>query len=496
MGHRLAIDQGTTGTTALVVDEQSLEILAKANREFPQHYPRPGWVEHDLNEIWDSVEKAVHDALSTCSLSPQDITSLGLTNQRETVCAFDNQGRQLHRAIVWQDRRTADLCSSLKEYEQTVKSSTGLPLDPYFSATKIQWLLQHAPSVHKAYLEKKLRIGTIDTYLLYKLTGGESYFTEGTNASRTLLMNIHLGAWDQKLGDLFNIDVSRLPTIKDSFGPFGKTKNLSFLPNGIPIDCMLGDQQAALIGQAGFNEGDLKCTYGTGAFVLVNTGPRPVASLKGLMTTISYRHQGHIYYALEGSCYIAGAAVGWLRDSLGMIEHSSQIEKLASSIKNLSDVQHILLLPFFSGLGPPYWKPKAHAALIGLTRDSGQPHIARAALEGIAFSVNDLLMAVKEDINADLKELRVDGGACANNLLMNIQAGISGLKIVRPKVIETTAYGAILGTYIGKGEMSFEDISTIWKQEKVFEGSSGTEEADYFYKKSLLWKEMVERVYL
>ncbi len=495
MGYRLALDQGTTGTTSQIVDEKSLEIVGKANHEFTQYYPRPGWVEHDLDEIWKSVETSVRDVMQICSLSPTEITSIGITNQRETICLFDTAGVQLHRAVVWQDRRTGEFCSSNKDKEAEIKAVTGLPLDPYFSGTKIQWLLEHCSSARKALKDGCLRIGTIDTYLLYKLTNGKSYFTESTNASRTLLMNIHSGKWDQKLGDIFGIDVSLLPEVKDSFGVFGKTKGLGFLPDGIEINCMMGDQQSALIGQAGFKKGDSKCTYGTGAFILVNTGQSPLVSSRGLLTTISYRHKGRNYYALEGNCYIAGAAVQWLRDSLGIIEHSSQIEKLARSVKSLDHVENILMLPFFSGLGPPHWKPKAQASFVGLTRDSDAAHIARAVLEGIAFSVDDILTIMKEeDMGLHVEELRVDGGASSNNLLMDIQANISRLKIIRPRIIETTAYGAALGTFIGKGEMTFDDISQTWKQETIFEKNS--EEAEYFDRKSLLWKEMVRRIYL
>ena len=493
MGYRLAIDQGTTGTTAKIVDEKSLEIIGKANHEFNQYYPRPGWVEHDLDEIWKSVEKAVCDVIKACCLNPKEITFLGITNQRETVCPFDIEGVPLHRAVVWQDRRTNEFCSSNKDREEEIKTATGLPLDPYFSGTKIQWLLEHCSSVRQALKNKSLRIGTIDTYLLYKLTRGESYFTEATNASRTLLMNIHSGKWDQKLGDIFGVDISLLPEIRDSFGIFGKTKGLSFLPDGIPINCMLGDQQSALIGQAGFQKGDSKCTYGTGSFILVNTGRSPLVSEGGLLTTISYRHKGRDHYALEGTCYIAGAAVQWLRDALGIIEHSSQVEELARSVKSLDDVENILMLPFFSGIGPPYWKPEAQASLVGLTRDSGAAHIARAALEGIAFSVNDILSIMRENVGSHLEELRVDGGASANNLLMEMQANISGLKIIRPKIIETTAYGAALGTLVGSGEMSFQDISQTWKQDRIFEKNPNEEE--YFQRKSFLWKTTVQKLY-
>ena len=325
----------------------------KSNREYPQHYPRPSLVEHDLEDIWRSVRETVTDVLNRHKVPPGEISAIGITNQRETTCAFDRKGVPLARAIVWQDRRTHQYCLELKKQNLSplFAEKTGLPLDPYFSGSKMRWLLQNNQSVQKAAKDKNLLFGTIDTFLLHRLTGGGSFATEESNASRTMLMNIKTGDWDQELLDVFGLSRDFLPPIRESFGPFGKTKNLDFLPDGVPISGVLGDQQAALFGQAGYREGSMKCTYGTGAFLLFNTGTRPVSSQSGLLTTVAYRHGRQRVYALEGSCYIAGAAVQWLRDNLGIIESSGEVEALARKIKNLDEMEHILFLPFFTGMG-------------------------------------------------------------------------------------------------------------------------------------------------
>ena len=421
------------------------------------------------------------------------LSAIGITNQRETVCSFHVDGRPLHRGIVWQDRRTSELCRLKQRFQPQLKNATGLVLDPYFSATKMAWLIEHCPQTRQALKKRELRLGTIDTYLLYKLTDGKNYRTEASNASRTLLMNIHSGSWDQQLGDIFGIDTSLLAEIRDSFGLFGKTRGVGFLPDGIPVHCMLGDQQSALFGQAGFHEGAVKCTYGTGSFIVMNIGNSPKLSQKGPLTTIAYRHEGRDRYALEGSSYIAGAAVGWLRDNLGIIETSSEVERLARSVGDLKETKHVLMLPFFTGIGSPYWNPHAKAAIVGLTRDTGKAHIARAALEGIALSVDDVLKAVEADAEISFQEMRVDGGASANDLLMDIQATLSGTRIVRPQVIETTAYGAALGALVGKGERTFDDIAQVWKEDQSFDGRP--EEVEYFRQKKALWNETINRLY-
>lgn len=495
MNYILSIDQGTTGTTALLINTQTFAIDHKVNFEFPQHYPKPGWVEHDLDDIWHSVQMSVKEVLSRSNVEPNQIKCIGITNQRETTCAFDLNGTPLAKAIVWQDRRTSKFCQSLKDdgVEKLFKSKTGLPLDPYFSGTKIHWLLNNNQLVKKHNEVKKLRFGTIDTYLLYKLSGQSSFKTDATNASRTLLMDLETGDWDSELLNILGVDQSTLPEICDSFSDYGTTKGLQFLPDGIPITCLLGDQQAALFGQAGVKKGDMKCTYGTGAFLLLNTGEEIVQSENGLLTTCAYKHNGQMYYALEGSSYIAGAAVQWVRDNLGFIDTSPAIEELAKSIKNLEEMENVLFLPFFSGLGSPYWKPDAKGALIGLTRDTSRSHIARACLEGICLSINDIIKAFEQDSNTKLNSLKVDGGAVANNLLLEMQSTFSNLNIIRPDVIETTAFGAGLGAYIGSGAVKLDEVMNLWKEDKTF---SPLEEKDYFNKKSELWDDVIKKLYL
>ncbi|MDD0854754.1 glycerol kinase GlpK [Halobacteriovorax sp. GB3] len=495
MNYILSIDQGTTGTTALLINTQTFAIDHKVNFEFPQHYPKPGWVEHDLDDIWHSVQMSVKEVLSSSNVDANHIKCIGITNQRETTCAFDLNGTPLAKAIVWQDRRTSKFCQSLKDdgVEELFKSKTGLPLDPYFSGTKIHWLLNNNQLVKKHSEVKKLRFGTIDTYLLYKLSGQSSFKTDATNASRTLLMDLETGDWDSELLNILGVDQSTLPEICDSFTDYGTTKGLQFLPDGIPITCLLGDQQAALFGQAGVKKGDMKCTYGTGAFLLLNTGEDIVHSENGLLTTCAYKHNEQMYYALEGSSYIAGAAVQWVRDNLGFIDTSPAIEELARTIKNLEEMENVLFLPFFSGLGSPYWKPDAKGALIGLTRDTGRSHIARACLEGICLSINDIIKAFEQDSNTKLNSLKVDGGAVANNLLLEMQSTFSNLNIIRPEVIETTAFGAGLGAYIGSGAVKLDEVMNLWKEDKTF---SPLKEKDYFYKKTELWNHVIKKLYL
>ena len=371
---------------------------------------------------------------------------------------------------------------------------TGLPLDPYFSGSKMWWLLQNNESIKKAAKNNNLLFGTIDTFILHRLTGSESFATEESNASRTLLMNIKTGKWDRELLDIFGLSQDFLPPIKESFSLFGKTKKLDFLPDGIPINGILGDQQAALFGQAGYDKGTMKCTYGTGAFVLFNTGTEPVFSQNGLLTTIAYSHMGKRVYALEGSSYIAGAAVQWLRDNLNIIKSSNDIESLALKVKNLQEMEHILFLPFFTGIGSPYWNAQAKAAIIGLTRDSGQPHIARACLDGIILSIDDLLDAIKSDVRLDIKTVNVDGGAVVNDLLMQNQATLSQVNIIRPKVIETTAYGAALAAGIGMGKITFEKVPPLWKKEKTFFPQESV--SDFYKMKKQQWKKSIAKIYL
>lgn len=488
----LAIDQGTTGTTALLIDAQSLEIVAEGSQDYPQIYPKPGWVEHDLNEIWRTIGVTVSDALKKANAKASDVMAIGITNQRETTCAYDKTGKPLANAIVWQDRRTSAFCADHKDsFQNKYTPRTGLPLDPYFSGSKMKWLLENVPAVKTAADKKELRLSTIDTFVLYKLTQGTVFATEPSNASRTQLLNLETYQWDEELLRFFGVPAEALPKVQDTFGEFGKTKGLDFLPDGIPVACLFGDQQSALFGQACLNVGDIKCTYGTGAFLLVNTGEKRVISKQGLLTTGAYAFKGKKVYAMEGSSYIAGAAVQWLRDNLKLIDKSSEVEKLAREATH-EQMEHLLFYPYFSGIGAPYWVPEAKAALLGMTRDTGAPQIARACLEGVALAVNDCVEAFQKDLGK-LNDIKVDGGATANGLLMQSQANFSGKKILRPKNIETTAYGAALGALVGLGKITLDDVGRLWKLDQEFSPDSG---AHYYHKKADQWSRTIKRLYL
>jgi len=488
----LAIDQGTTGTTALLIDAQSLEIVAEGSQDYPQIYPKPGWVEHDLNEIWRTVGFTVGEALKKANAKASDVVAIGITNQRETTCAYDKSGKPLANAIVWQDRRTSAFCADHKDsFKNKYTPRTGLPLDPYFSGSKMKWLLENVPAVRAAADKKELRLSTIDTFVLYKLTQGESFATEPSNASRTQLLNLETYQWDEELLRFFGVPAEALPKVQDTFGEFGKTKGLDFLPDGIPVTCLFGDQQSALFGQACLNVGDIKCTYGTGAFLLVNTGEKRVISKQGLLTTGAYAFKGKKVYAMEGSSYIAGAAVQWLRDNLKIINKSSEVEKLAREATH-EQMEHLLFFPYFSGIGAPYWVPEAKASLLGMTRDTGAAQIARACLEGVALAVNDCVEAFQKDLGK-LNDIKVDGGATANGLLMQSQANFSGKKILRPKNIETTAYGAALGALVGLGKITLDDVGRLWKLDQEFKPDSG---AHYYHKKADQWSRTIKRLYL
>ncbi len=488
----LSVDQGTTGTTAMLTSIKTMLPVDKVNMEFPQNFPNPGWVEHNLHDIWSSVKQSVKKVIEKNNLRPEQIVRIGITNQRETTCAYDRSGRPLHNAIVWQDRRTSKFCQENKEAYSQFQKKTGLPLDPYFSATKMKWLVENSEQVKEAYNDKNLLLSTIDTFLLYKMSSGNSFSTEPSNASRTLLMNLSTCQWDDELLKFFNIDKNCLPEIQDSFTEFGKTKNLDFLPDGIPIACILGDQQAALFGQTGFEPGDLKCTYGTGAFILLNTGDEQIVSKQGLLTTVAYRHNGKACYALEGSSYIAGAAVQWLRDNLELIHTSSQVEDLSKKAQENSDMEELIFFPFFTGIGSPYWEPDAKGAILGLSRGTEKKHIARACLEGMALSINDSINALISDSPTKVDAINVDGGACANNLLMQMQADFSKKEIIRPVVIETTAYGVALGAQVGCEEIKFSGLKELWKKDKTFNPS----ERPYIEKKLTLWKNLIKKVFL
>ncbi len=494
MKYILSIDQGTTGTTSALIDVDKFSFVDKINIELPQIFPGPGQVEHDLNRIWSTVELSVQELLTKNSVSPNQIECIGITNQRETTCAFNGAGVPLYNGIVWQDRRTADYCNKKKSLGRLTRKLTGLPLDPYFSATKMRWLLSNVDIVSKAHKNNDLKFGTIDTFLLYKLTDGKSFKTDTSNASRTLLMDLKSCQWSNTLLDKFSISPANLPEICDSIGSFGVTRNLNFLPDGIPITGILGDQQAALFGQAGIHEGNLKCTYGTGAFLLLNTGKKIFRSKSGLLSTVAYSHNGTHYYALEGSSFIAGAAVQWLRDNLKIINSSSEIEHLASKVEDLNDLKDLLFLPFFAGIGSPHWKPNAKGLIYGITRDTDSHHIAHACLQGIAYSICDLVHAMRLDTKLPIDSLRVDGGACANNLLMSIQATALNSNVLRPTIIETTGYGAALAAGIGHSILDFEDIDNTWQLETTFQKSSHDES---FYKmKYEQWCKLIDHTFM
>lgn len=489
----ISIDQGTTGTTAILVETSTFKFVDKVNLEFPQIFPKPSWVEHNLHDIWGTVEKTIDEVLRKNNVNGSEVECIGITNQRETTCAFSKNGTPLFNAIVWQDRRTEPYCQELKPKEEELKQKTGLTVDPYFSASKMNWMLNNVDKVKEAAQKDDLCFGTIDTFLLYKLTNCESFKTETTNASRTLLMDLKTSNWDNALLDTFGVSKNFLPEIIDSFAKFGETKGLSFLPDGIPITGILGDQQAALFGQGGIDKGSIKCTYGTGSFVLLNTGESVEYSKSGLLSTSAYQYQGKPYYALEGSCYITGAAVQWLRDNLKVINTSPEVEALANKVGSLEEMKNVLFLPFFTGIGSPHWKSSAKAAIVGLTRDTNDAHLAKACLDGIALSIEDLLAAFQNDSGIKLKSLNVDGGAVNDNLLMQTQADVSDLEIVIPEVIETTGYGAALAAAIGAGFLKLEEIPSFWKKKRSF--SPLSDHIHFYQEKKTQWQDMIKRLY-
>ncbi len=463
----LAIDQGTTGTTAVLLDRK-LAVRAAVNQEFPQHFPRPGWVEHELEEIWAGVGATVRKALRQAGARGRDLAAIGITNQRETTALWRRgSSRPVGRAIVWQDRRTTGACAALKAAgkEPWVRQRTGLVLDPYFSATKLGWLLDHVKGARRDAEAGRLAFGTIDTFLAWRLTGG-AHVTDVSNASRTLLMNLETRRWDDALLQLFDVPRAVLPEIRSSSEVYGATRGLDFLPDGLPVCGMAGDQQAALFGQACFAPGDAKCTYGTGAFLLQNVGPRPVHSSRGLLATVAWEACGEVAYALEGSSFIAGAAVQWLRDGLGLIKTSAEIEPLARRVK---DSGGVTFAPALAGLGAPHWRPEARGVIRGIDRGTTAAHLARATLDGIALSVFDLAEAMRVESGQPFHDFKVDGGASRNDLLMQTQADLLGVPVVRPKVIETTAVGAALLAGLASGVWgSREEVRRVWRQDRRF----------------------------
>lgn len=436
----LAIDQGTTGTRVITVDAKGF-IKSRSYLEIKQFFPRPAWVEHNPDEILKSVLKVAHRAIQTARISPLQISAIGITNQRETVVAWDRMtGKPLYRAIVWQDRRTADFCERLRKQgvEPYIRKKTGLLLDPYFSGTKLNWLCKNIGEIYNRAQRRNLLVGTIDTWLLWNLTGGKVHATDFTNASRTLLFDITRKRWSPELLEIFGISPTCLPTVQPSASLFGATAKIGPFPPGIPIYAMAGDQQAALYGQGCYDAGAIKNTYGTGSFLVLNTGRKKVLSKHGLLTTLACDRFGRPVYALEGSIFISGAAVQWLRDGLELIRKASDTEELSRSVR---DTGGVYVVPAFVGLGAPYWDSECRGAILGLTRGTGKAHIGRAVLEAIAYQTADVIRAMKRDSRLAMKALRVDGGASANGFLMQFQADILGMRVERSSVIESTAWG-------------------------------------------------------
>ena len=477
-GHVMAIDQGTTGTTVMVFDTAG-RVRGRAYSEFRQFYPKPGWVEHDPEEIWHVTQRVIRAALRAARLKPKDLAALGITNQRETTVLWDRvTGKPAHRAIVWQDRRTAPICDALKAQgaEATIHAKTGLVTDPYFSATKLQWLLDHVKGARAK--AGRLAFGTIDTWLIWKLTGGKSHVTDYTNASRTLLFNIHRQQWDEELLRLLNVPGDVLPRVVPSAGVVATTDARVFGAE-VPIAGIAGDQQAALFGQACFRPGLVKNTYGTGCFILMYTGDTAVDSKRGLVTTMACAADGRPAYAVEGSVFIAGAAVQWLRDGLQLLKHAKESEQQARTVESTLGVY---LVPAFVGLGAPYWDAAARGALVGLTRGVTKAHVVRATLEALAYQTRDVVDTMAAESGRPLSGLRVDGGAAANNFLMQFQSDILGVTVDRPKVIETTALGAALLAGLGVGLWKSErDLERVRRTDRVFRPRMAPEQREALY---------------
>ena len=486
----LALDAGTTSSRSLLFDASG-RIAALGQREFTQHFPQPGWVEHDALEIWESQRKTISDALHAAHATPRDIAAVGITNQRETTVVWDRgTGRPLAPAIVWQDRRTASECERLRSagHEPEIAAHTGLLLDPYFSGTKLAWLLDHLPDARQRAQRGELAFGTIDSWLLYKLSGHRRHATDITNASRTLLMDLRTGGWDDRMLELLGVPRACLPEIVDSCLDAASAVEIDLDGIKLPVTGIAGDQQAALFGQACFTPGMAKNTYGTGCFALLNTGDAPQTSQHRLLTTVAWRRGRSSQYALEGGVFMGGATVQWLRDGLGMIRRSDEIEALAASVPDTGDVY---LVPAFAGLGAPQWDAAARGTIVGLTRGSTRAHVARAALESIAFQTADLIQAMQQDAGRPLSELRVDGGAARNDLLLQFQADLLGVSVLRPANTETTAFGAAALAGLGVGFwQSQEELASLWKLERRFEPRMARDEAA---RRRARWSQAVER---
>ena len=486
----LALDQGTTGSRAILFGPDG-NLINSAYQEFKQYFPKPGWVEHDADEIWESIRSVISKVIKISKIPSSNISAIGITNQRETTLLWDRKtSRPVARAIVWQDRRTSDICHKLKEREELFRKKTGLVLDPYFSGTKIRWLLDHHPGLRRRALSGQIAFGTIDSWLIWKLTGGKFHATDVTNASRTLLFNIKTLKWDEELLKILNVPKEVLPKVQNSGSYFGVTsENSSILPSGIPIAAVLGDQQAALYGQGCFTPGTLKNTYGTGCFMMLNTGRKLIYSKKGLLTTLASDEKGRPVYALEGSIFIAGAVVQWLRDQLGIVKSSSEVEE---KIKGLKDTAGVYFVPAFAGLGAPYWDSEARGLICGLTRGANATHIIRAALESIAYQTRDVFDIMKKELGENIKELKVDGGASKNNFLMQFQSDILNCRILRPKVVELTAQGVafLAGVTIGMWDGK-KDLDRLYKKDRQFVPSMPKHKRSELYSD---WHVAVKRV--
>ncbi|MFW6298275.1 MAG: glycerol kinase GlpK [Bacillota bacterium] len=485
----MAIDQGTTSSRAILFDKSG-SIAHVAQREFKQHFPKAGWVEHNANDIWVSVLGVISEVLQTNNISPKEIASIGITNQRETTVVWDkNTGKPVYNAIVWQSRQTMDICNELKEqgYEDMVREKTGLLIDAYFSGTKVKWILDNVEGAREKAENGDLLFGTMDTWVIWQLTGGRAHVTDYSNASRTLMYNIHELKWDDELLDMLGVPKSMLPEVKQSSEVYANTVGYHFFGEEVPVAGAAGDQQSALFGQACFEKGMAKNTYGTGSFMLMNTGTEGIASKNGLLTTLAWGVDGTVEYALEGSLFVTGAAVQWLRDGLKMIESAPETEELATSIDSSDGVY---MVPAFVGLGTPYWDSDVRGSIFGITRGTERSHLARATLESIAYQTADVLNTMNEDSGIELKALRVDGGAVANNFLMQFQSDILDVPVERPLVQETTALGAayLAGLAVGFWKDK-EEIAKQWAVEKTFEPKMDESERNKLYDG---WKQAVE----
>lgn len=485
----MSIDQGTTSSRAILFDKEG-QIQGVAQREFKQYFPKSGWVEHDANEIWTSVLAVMAEVINENEIDPEQIKGIGITNQRETTVIWDKKtSRPIYHAIVWQSRQTQHICNELKEqgHEKTFRNKTGLLLDPYFSGTKVRWILDNVKGAREKAENGDLLFGTIDTWLVWKLSGGEAHITDYSNASRTLMYNIHELKWDDELLELLDIPKAILPEVKESSEVYAHTKDYHFFGQEVPIAGIAGDQQAALFGQACFERGDVKNTYGTGGFMLMNTGEEPVTSESGLLTTIAYGLDGKVNYALEGSIFVSGSAIQWLRDGLRIINSAPQTENYATRVNSTDNVYFV---PAFVGLGTPYWDSEARGAIFGLTRGTEKEHFIRATLESLCYQTRDVMEAMSKDSGIEVNNLRVDGGAVKNNFIMQFQADIVDTSVERPEVQETTALGA---AYLAGLAVDFwedkKDIADGWKLEKEFNPEMSEETRTKLYKG---WKKAVE----